>query len=76
MVVKYGIWIVLTTTVLMLCGIIPSGESLAVVSEKVRYTYSSILSLNMLLSKYSITSINIKVGKIKNLIWDGGSLLI
>jgi len=100
-VVKYGIWIVLITTVLMLCGIIPSGESSAVVGEsvscplfysgtlpmsfmvdqrKILFWKKALISdngiariianinrlhINTLLSKYFITSINIKVGKIK-----------
>jgi len=101
MAVKYGIWIALTTNVLMLCGIIPLGEFLAVVGGKVCHAYSSIRTphvfqrkilfskealicdnkivriipninrpyRNMLLSKYSVSLINIKVGKINNLIW-------
>jgi len=40
MVVKYGIRIVLTITVLTLCGIISSEEAFAVVGEKVRYVYT------------------------------------
>jgi len=32
------------TTILMMCGIIPSGEFLAVVGGKVRHAYSSTLS--------------------------------
>jgi len=51
MVVKCGIWIALTTTVSMLCGIMPPGESLAVVGDKVRHAYSSILGQSPCLLK-------------------------
>jgi len=49
MVVKYGIRIVLITTVLMLCGIIPPRDSSAVVGGSAHNAYCSILGHSLCL---------------------------